>query len=285
MPSTPPYVPTWDFATDPDPANMVNATSLQTQLRLIAAWTRSIDDALSRSIRDDNTLTDELVRLRNLHPEVSDYIDTALSGTIATQALAYRTPVKAATTENLNTLFDPDPDGPITVDGVTLGDGDRILLKNQTTKSQNGIWIVHEVPNGPGGVGLWERATDMPVGESITAPFGVWVTSGDVNGGTSWALQAGGTPLTVATSSLTFFVITGWPHKYTTTITGDGVEDTFVITHNLNTLSIVPSIRDGNSFRDIGGDGNIQITRIDNNSIRVTFDTPPSSTLRVTVIG
>lgn len=41
-----------------------------------------------------------------------------------------------------------------TLDGITLVDGDRILLRGQTTKSENRIWIAHS--------GSWTAASDYP---------------------------------------------------------------------------------------------------------------------------
>lgn len=48
----------------------VRATVLDADMVALEQWTASLLAALGVSIRDDNTLTDELVRLRNLHPEV-----------------------------------------------------------------------------------------------------------------------------------------------------------------------------------------------------------------------
>ncbi len=50
----------------------------------------------------------------------------------------WKEPVRAVATSNLSTTTPP----PFTLDGVNIQSGDRILLTNQTTISQNGIWVV-----------------------------------------------------------------------------------------------------------------------------------------------
>lgn len=60
------------------------------------------------------------------------YVDSALDGR------AWKQPVRVASTANINLAVAADPSP---VDGVTLADGDRILLKNQTSGAQNGIYV------------------------------------------------------------------------------------------------------------------------------------------------
>ncbi len=62
------------------------------------------------------------------------------------------TPVRAASTANLTFVNAIPTLGLRTIDGVALIDGDRVLLKDQSVASQNGIWIVTS--------SVWTRATD-----------------------------------------------------------------------------------------------------------------------------
>lgn len=48
---------------------------------------------------------------------------------------SWKDPVRVASTANIATLS-----GLLTIDGITLVAGDRVLLKDQTTASQNGIY-------------------------------------------------------------------------------------------------------------------------------------------------
>jgi hypothetical protein len=90
--------------------------------------------------------------------------------------LTDRTQVKAgvtvASTANI-TLS-----GTQTVDGVSVSsNGTRVLVKNQSTKSQNGIYTKQ--------TGAWTRATDAD-GTTELDYAQVGVTSGTANGGTTW---------------------------------------------------------------------------------------------------
>ena len=63
------------------------------------------------------------------------------------------------------------------IDGVTPVATNRVLLKDQTTKSENGIWLAAS--------GSWTRATDADGGTELDFAQ-VGVTSGTANGGTTW---------------------------------------------------------------------------------------------------
>jgi hypothetical protein len=68
--------------------------------------------------------------------------------------------------------------GTQTVDGVSVSvNGTRVLVKNQTTKSQNGIYTKQ--------TGAWTRATDAD-GTTELDFAQVGVASGTANGGTTW---------------------------------------------------------------------------------------------------
>lgn len=102
-----------------------------------------------------------------------NYVDTAVQG------LDTKASVKAASTANL-TLS-----GTQTVDGVTLIVGDRVLVKDQSTPANNGIYVVAS--------GAWTRATDMDAWTEVPGSY-TWVEQGTVNADTGWVsiADAGG---------------------------------------------------------------------------------------------
>lgn len=75
---------------------------------------------------------------------------------------------------------------PNTLDGVTLANGNRVLLKDQSTGAQNGIWVVTTV--GTGANGTWDRATDFDQDAEVTSGAFVFVEEGTVNDNTGWVL-------------------------------------------------------------------------------------------------
>jgi phage-related tail fiber protein len=114
-----------------------------------------------------------------------DYADALRSG------LSLKDPVKATTTANI-TLS-----GTQTIDGIALVVGDRVLVKNQTTASQNGIYIVAS--------STWTRATDADNTPSNEIREGMtcWVNQGTTYGNTRWVMTTAD-PITLGTSSLVF---------------------------------------------------------------------------------
>lgn len=68
----------------------------------------------------------------------------------------------------------------MTVDSVTVVDGDRVLVKNQTNPIENGIWIAHS--------GAWTRATDMDATDEVLGAQ-VPVVNGNLNDGTVWMVE------------------------------------------------------------------------------------------------
>lgn len=116
------------------------------------------------------------------------YVDAAING------LDWKASVRVASTANV-TIASGLEDGD-TIDGVTLATGDRVLLKDQSTASQNGIYVV--VASGAA-----SRATDADADAEVTGGFAVWVNEGTANGDTGWVLTTND-PITVGSTSLTF---------------------------------------------------------------------------------
>lgn len=91
-----------------------------------------------------------------------------------------KTSVRVATTANI-TLS-----GIQTIEGVALNVDDRVLVKNQSTQSQNGIYLVK--------AGAWVRTTDADTWSELVSAF-VFVEEGSTLGDTGWlcTVNSGGT--------------------------------------------------------------------------------------------
>jgi len=101
----------------------------------------------------------------------------------------FKESARAATTGNI-TLS-----GTQTIDGVSLIAGDRVLVKNQTTASANGIYVV--------AAGAWSRAADADTDAEVTAGLWLSVTEGTVNGDCLFMLTTDD-PIVVGTTALVF---------------------------------------------------------------------------------
>ena len=104
--------------------------------------------------------------------------------------MAVKVPVKAATTANI-TLS-----GEQTIDGVSCVSGDRVLVKDQTTASANGIYDVD--------TGTWTRALDFAGAFNIVKGTLIYVNPGGTSNGDAWFRISTDDPITIGTTSLAF---------------------------------------------------------------------------------
>lgn len=84
--------------------------------------------------------------------------------------------------------------GLLTIDGVTLVANDRVLLKGQTTASENGVYVV--------AAGAWSRATDADATGEITPGAFWYVEEGATYGATQWRCGNTGT-ITLGSTAIT----------------------------------------------------------------------------------
>jgi len=131
------------------------------------------------------------------------YVDAVASGLDPKQS------VRAATTGAITNLSSTS----VSIDGVTLVEGDRVLVKN--TASINGIEAVHAKRNGiyvvgvvAGGLAPLTRAADANTSAEVTSGLYCWVSEGAANGGSGWVLVTAD-PIVLDTNALTFTEFTG----------------------------------------------------------------------------
>jgi hypothetical protein len=93
-------------------------------------------------------------------------------------------PFSQSTTSFSNALCataeDIDLTGTQTIDGVAVSAGNIVLVKNQTNKAENGIYVVS--------AGSWTRSTELDVNAEFINWKTVYVSSGTVNGDSTWYL-------------------------------------------------------------------------------------------------
>lgn len=117
-----------------------------------------------------------------------NYVDSVAQGLDVKQS------VRVATTANI-TLS-----GTQTIDGVAVVAGDRVLVKDQTTGANNGIYVC--------AAGAWTRATDADTSAKVTSGLFTFIEEGTSNGDTGWVLTTNN-PITLGTTALTFVQFSG----------------------------------------------------------------------------
>ena len=110
------------------------------------------------------------------------------------QGLDVKESVRAATTANITRS------GTQTIDGVVLVVGNRVLVKDQDTASQNGIYVV--------AAGAWNRSADADSSAEVTAGMFTFVEEGTINGDSGWVLSTNDS-ITLDTTGLTFTQFSG----------------------------------------------------------------------------
>lgn len=121
-----------------------------------------------------------------------EYVDAVKQG------LDVKDSVRVASTANV-AIADAAENGDA-IDGVTLATGDRILLKNQSTGSENGIYVVQAS-------GAAVRASDFQTGDVSSLAF-VFVEEGTSNAQNGYILTNTGS-ITVGSTALTFTQFSG----------------------------------------------------------------------------
>lgn len=232
-----------------------------------------------------------------------NYVDNVARG------LDWKESVRAASTGNIN-LASPGA----TIDGVTMATNERFLAKDQSTGSQNGIYVWN------GAAVAATRAIDADSNTEVTSGMAVSVTEGTVNGDRVYILTTND-PITLGTTALVFTQLGGGAgtyvagngltespagtfnvgqgngilvtadavaidsavvaRKFATNI-GNGALTTITVTHSLGTLDVGVTVFNNATGAEIIAD--VNHTGI--NTVDIIFATAPTSNqYRVVVVG
>ena len=136
------------------------------------------------------------------------YVDSVANG------LDVKASVKVATTANLAATYNngagtltASSNGAIAVDGVTLSVNDRVLVKDQTTQTQNGFYKVTTTGSG-GAAFVLTRTPDADEASEVTGGAFTFVEEGTANADNGYVATHNGTP-TLGTTNITFDQFSG----------------------------------------------------------------------------
>lgn len=167
--------------TSKDYTNTVQS-ALASDISNVASDFAAADNALETSLTTAFEAADNVV-LSTLRSEIA----------AAAQGIDVKESVRVATTAAV------DLASVTTVDGITLADGDRVLVKNQSTASENGIYVHN--------AGVLTRADDANDGELSPGSF-TFVEEGTVNADAGFVISTDG-DITVGTTGITWTQFSG----------------------------------------------------------------------------
>ena len=230
------------------------------------------------------------------------YVDSAIEG------LAWKDSVRVSTQSNVN-VSSPGA----TVDGITMASLDRVLVRNQTTQAENGIYVwngsasamtraldantfaeleqaITTVEEGTdAGTAFRQTQVNGTLGSSsvlwtsfgTAAPTASETTSGIAELATQAETDAGTDDLRIVTP-LKLANWSGRLRKYAVSI-GDGSATSYTITHSLNTRDVIVRVFPNSGQYD---DVEVDVQRPSTTTCTLVFATAPASNAyRVVVLG
>src|SRR5262245_812832 len=230
------------------------------------------------------------------------YVDAAIEGT------AWKDSCRVSTQSNLN-LASPGA----TINGITMASGDRVLVRQQTTGAENGIYVWNgaatpatRAPDCSTAAELEQAVTTVEEGTDAGATFRQTAVNFTLGSGTvTWsafgtsAPSASETTAGIAEIATQAETDTGTddtrivtPLKLATAANakkklsqnvGDGSATQYDVTHNFNTRDVhVEVYRNASPWDSVGCD----VERPDANTVRLRFaSAPASNAYRVVVIA
>lgn len=156
---------------------------------------------LTTAVLGSSTATTQTPADNSTKLATTAYVDAAVLGQNFKEAAL------VATTANLvgvylAGVFTYTATGTDTIDGVTLALGNRVLVKNQTTTFQNGIYSV-TTAGALGVAGVLTRSSDANASNEFKTGDSLFITSGTANSNTTWAYTGVDSP-TIGTDAITY---------------------------------------------------------------------------------
>ena len=130
------------------------------------------------------------------------YVDSVANGLDVKASVKYASTANIAGTYNNGAgTITAGSNGALSIDGATPSVDDRILLKDQTTATQNGLYKVTTVGSGSAAYVL-TRTPDADAASEITGGAFVFVEAGTANADNGYVFTHNGTP-TLGTTNIT----------------------------------------------------------------------------------
>ena len=137
------------------------------------------------------------------------YVDSVANGLDVKESVRVATTAALATStyHNGNGTITANGNGALAIDGVTLTSGDRVLIKNQASAVQNGIYTV-TTTGSASAVFVLTRGPDADTAAELTGGTFFFVEEGTTNAENGYVATHNGTP-TLGTTNIAFAQFSG----------------------------------------------------------------------------
>jgi hypothetical protein len=136
-----------------------------------------------------------------------NYVDTVAQGLSVKPSVALATTVALPANTYSGGVLTESANGALTVDGTAVTAGQRILVQNEATAANNGIYVVTNAGSSSAAYVL-TRATDMSTNAEVPGAF-VFVEGGTANANAGFVVSSGAGPYTLGTTAINFTQFSG----------------------------------------------------------------------------
>jgi hypothetical protein len=218
----------------------------------------------------------QLVRLQDLLDALAEVSKSpVLAATTGSLGATYNGASKTLT--SVDSIVDDGSGNPtpydLEIDEMPIAVGDRILVKDQADKTQNGIYVLTLFGAAIGDAAfVLTRAEDYDRSSELISGGHIQVSQGTSNSG-EWKLSSP-KPLILDSSNLEFTRVTSATKVEAAdyAIVGDGVKDVFDFSHSWGTYNVGSWLYDASTHEEVIAD--IQFTSV--NDVRVGFGVAPA---------
>jgi hypothetical protein len=169
-------------------ANTISSTNSNGDIVISPNGSGDVDVSSSKIINVTNPSADQDAATKAYVDSVANGLDVKDSCRLATAAA-----LAAVTYNNGNGTLTADANGALTIDGVATVANDRVLIKNQASAVQNGIYKVTTIGSGSAAFVL-TRSPDADTAAELTGGTFFFVEEGTANADNGYVATHNGTP-------------------------------------------------------------------------------------------
>jgi hypothetical protein len=130
------------------------------------------------------------------------YVDSLLEGRDWKNSVRLATAASLPANTRTSNVITASANGGLTVDGSAVAVGNRILVKDEATGANNGVYDVTAIGDASNPFVL-TRSSDADASSDVTGGFAIWVNEGTANADTGWVLTTNDA-ITLNTTALVF---------------------------------------------------------------------------------